>query len=143
MLQGWDKSMSTGVQLVDSEHQGWFQQADRLNQALQDGKGREEIDKILKFVGDYVVTHFAHEEKIMADYRCPVADANKAAHNKFIGRFKDLQTKYEKSGASSAMAIEIQDLLRNWLVEHIRTIDSKLLDCVNGGSVAKQPALSK
>jgi hemerythrin len=140
MLKGWDSSMATGVQLVDSEHQGWFAQADRLNQALQDGKGRDEIDKILKFVGDYIVTHFAHEEKIMADYRCPVADANKAAHNKFINKFMELQTRYAKSGASSSMAIEIHDLLRSWLVEHIRTIDSKLLACVNG---AKEPALSK
>jgi hemerythrin len=143
MSTGWDPSMATSVPQVDSEHQEWFRQADRLNQALMEGKGRDEIEKILNFVGDYVVTHFAHEEKIMADYSCSVADANKAAHTKFIGRYMELQSRYAQAGASSSLAIEIHDLLKKWLIEHITHIDIHLLPCANSGKQTPSPAMSK
>lgn len=136
MATAWTESMSTGVPLVDNEHKELFRQVDRLNKAMLEGKGRDEIGKILEFVGDYVVTHFAHEEKIMADSRCPAAEANKAAHNKFIGKLMDVRTRFAKAGTSSSLAIEIHDELKKWLIEHIHQIDTKLLDCV------KKPAMA-
>jgi hemerythrin len=136
MATAWTESMTTGVPLVDNEHKELFRQVDLLNKAMMEGKGRDEIEKILKFVGDYVITHFAHEEKIMADNRCPVADANKAAHSKFIGKLMDFQKRFAQAGSSSSLAIEIHDVLKKWLIEHIHQIDTKLLDCV------KKPAMA-
>jgi hemerythrin len=143
MATAWNESMTTGVPLVDNEHQELFRQVDKLNQAMLQGKGRDDIKKILDFVGDYVVTHFAHEEKIMEDYRCPIANANKAAHSKFIGKLMELQTRFAGSGASSGLAIEIHDILRNWLIEHINQIDIQLLACTKTAAKNASPAMSK
>jgi hemerythrin len=140
MATGWDITMTTGVPQVDNEHKELFRQVANLGQAMQEGKGRDEIGKILNFVGDYVVSHFAHEEKFMADYRCPVAEANKTAHNQFIAKFKDLLRRFESAGATSGMTLEINDTLKNWLVQHIRQIDTQLLACTKAGK--KEPALA-
>ena len=94
----WDISMTTGVTQVDNEHKELFRQVANLGQAMLEGKGRDEIGKILNFVGDYVVSHFAHEEKFMADYRCPAAEANETAHNQFIAKLEDLQKRFESGG---------------------------------------------
>jgi hemerythrin len=140
MSSGWDVSMTTGVPQVDNEHKELFRQVANLNQAMREGKGRNEIGKILNFVGDYVVSHFAHEEKFMEDYRCPIAEANKAAHNQLIAKFKELQSRFESVGNSSALTLEIHDTLKNWLVQHIRQIDTQLLACTIAGK--KEPALA-
>jgi hemerythrin len=140
MAAGWDVSMSTGVPSVDAEHQELFRQVANLTQAMCDGKGRNEIGTILNFVGDYVVSHFAKEEKIMDQYRCPVAAANKAAHNQFIAKFKELQTRFESAGASSSLTLEISNTLTNWLIQHIRQIDVQLLPCTK--TAKKDPAMA-
>jgi hemerythrin len=143
MLSGWDPSMATGVPQVDNEHQEWFRQAGRLNQALRDGKGRDDIEHILNFIGDYIVTHFAHEEKVMDDYNCPSSETNKTAHTKFIGKFKELQSRYAKAGANNSLAIEIHDLMMYWLNDHITYIDIHLLPCVTAEKYASLQAMSK
>jgi hemerythrin len=132
--------MTTGVPSVDNEHKELFKQVDALNQAMSQGKGRDEIGKILNFVGDYVVKHFANEEKFMEQYNCPVAEANKAAHNKCIATFKELQARFNASGSNSALTLEIHDTLKKWLVNHIRDIDTKLLACTKPAK--KEPSLA-
>lgn len=140
MTSGWDVSMTTGVPSVDSEHKELFRQVEALNQAMREGKGRNEIGKILNFVGDYVVSHFANEEKAMDQYRCSAAQANKQAHNQLIAKFKELQNRFESVGASSVLTLEIHDTLKNWLVQHIRQIDTQLLACTKAGK--NEPALA-
>jgi hemerythrin len=143
MAFGWDVSMTTGVPSVDNEHKELFKQVDSLTQAMREGKGRDEIGKILNFVGDYVVKHFANEEKAMEQYRCPVAEANKAAHKQCIAVFKDLQTRFSSAGANSSLTIEIHDTLKKWLVNHIRDIDTKLLSCAKPAKKEPELAMSK
>jgi hemerythrin len=140
MSAGWDVSMTTGVPLVDNEHKELFRQVENLHRAMREGKGRREIGKILDFVGDYVVSHFAHEEQMMDQYRCPAAEANKAAHNQLIAKFKELQTRFESAGASSSLTLEIHDTLKNWLTQHIHKIDTQLLACMTNAK--KEPALA-
>ena len=143
MSAGWDVSMTTGVPQVDNEHKELFRQVASLNQAMREGKGRHEIGKILDFVGNYIVSHFAHEEKFMEDYRCPIAAANKAAHNQFIDKFKELQNRFESVGATSVLTLEINDTLRNWLVQHILQIDTQLLAYTKTAKKEPAPAMSK
>jgi hemerythrin len=140
MATGWDKTMETGVPQVDNEHRELFRQIANLNKAMSEGQGRNEIGNILNFLGEYVLSHFAHEEKHMDTYKCPAAVANKAAHAQFIAKFKDLKTRFESSGGNSSLTIEINDTLQNWLVQHIRQIDVQLLPCTK--TAKKEPALA-
>ena len=111
MATAWNESMTTACRWSDNEHQELFRQVDKLNQAMLQGKGRDEIEKILDFVGDYVVTHFAHEEKIMADYRCPVADAEQSGpHQVHRQSSWNFQTRFAASAPAAALAIEIHDV---------------------------------
>jgi hemerythrin len=126
MKSAWDPALATGVNLVDNEHKEIFRQAALLHQAMSEGKGREELAKIINFVDDYIVTHFSHEEKVMDQYRCPVAEMNKQAHTNFIVKFKALKTKFEAAGASTTLVLDIAKTINDWLVQHIKQIDSQL-----------------
>jgi hemerythrin len=141
MQTAWNSSLATGVNTVDTEHQEIFRQVAMMNQAMIDGKGQAELKKIIDFVDDYIVTHFSHEEKIMNDYRCPVAEANKQAHTKFIANFKTLKQKFDAKGASSSLVLDISSMISDWLINHIKQIDSQLGKCKP--DAAKAPALAR
>jgi hemerythrin len=139
MQSAWNPSLSTGVNLVDTEHKEIFRQAALLHQAMADGQGRDEVKKIIDFVDDYIVTHFSHEEKVMDQYHCPVAEINKQAHTQFIAKFKALKQKFDSSGANSSLVLDIASTINDWLIQHIKQIDSQLSNCTTD---PKKPALS-
>jgi hemerythrin len=129
MLSAWNPSLATKVVLVDNEHQEIFRQAAMLNQAMIDGKGRQELKKLVDFIDDYIVTHFSHEEKVMDQYQCSVAEVNKQAHSRFIAKFKELKAKFDGQGANTSLVLDISTMINNWLIEHIKQIDSQLSNC--------------
>jgi hemerythrin-like metal-binding protein len=141
MQSAWNPSLAVGVSTVDNEHQEIFRQVALMHQAMADGKGQAELKKIIDFVDDYIVTHFSHEEKLMNEYRCPVAEANKQAHNTFITNFKILKTKFDAKGANSSLVLDISSMISDWLIKHIHQIDSQLGKCKPGAS--KSPALAR
>jgi hemerythrin len=138
MNSAWTPALATGVNQVDTEHIEIFRQAALLRQAMTEGKGRDELKKIVDFVDDYIVTHFSHEEKVMDQYHCPVAEINKQAHTKFIAKFKALKAKFDASGTSTTLVLEIASTINDWLIQHIKQIDSQLAACTKPAS--KQPA---
>jgi hemerythrin len=138
MQTAWTPTLATGVNSVDTEHQEIFRQAALLSQAMTEGKGRQEIAKIVDFVDDYIVSHFAQEEKIMEQYHCPVAEINKQAHTKFIAAFKSLKEKFNAQGASTTLVLDISNTISDWLIGHIKQIDSQLAKCTKPAS--KEPA---
>ena len=50
MPVAWDPSMATGVTHVDQQHQELFRQVAALGEAMKQGRGRDEIARILDFL---------------------------------------------------------------------------------------------
>jgi len=121
--------MTTGVPEVDSQHKELFRQLALLTDAMKNGQGRTKIEEILDFLGDYVLQHFAAEEKHMDEMACPAAAANKLAHGEFCATFKKFRQRFDEVGAQSSLVLEICDTLSKWLVEHIGKIDTQLATC--------------
>ncbi|MHB1035965.1 MAG: bacteriohemerythrin [Pirellulales bacterium] len=132
MPLAWEPTMTTGVRSVDDQHKELFRQVAALKDAMSQGKGRDEIARVLGFLGDYVVKHFSEEERVMARYACPAAAANKAAHAAFLAKFKELRARFDTAGAGPALVLETFDVVTKWLVEHIHKIDTQLLASVAG-----------
>lgn len=135
MAISWDKSLSTGLSDIDAQHQDLIRQINSLSAAMAAGKGREELGRMLDYLGKYAIDHFAKEEAAMTRYRCPVAEANKQAHQQFVARFKELRAKFAAQGAQASMAIDIYSEMSNWLIKHIRGIDVQLAKVVGGQTV--------
>jgi len=129
MPASWTQAMATGVNEVDNQHKELFRQLALLSDAMKSGQGRAKIEEILDFLGDYVVRHFAAEEKQMDEMACPAAEANKRAHAEFCATFKALRQRFDQEGAQTTLVLEISNTLSNWLVEHIAKIDTQLNAC--------------
>lgn len=126
MAISWDITMSTGIPRIDSQHQELIRKLNALLDAMQKGRGKEEIGKLLGFLGEYAIKHFSDEEAEMERLQCPAAVANRIAHQQFIKRFTEFRDRFNQEGASPRIIIEVQKSLVDWVVMHIRGVDTKL-----------------
>lgn len=128
MLFMWDESLATGSATIDRQHRRLIAQVTGLADAMKQGKGRQEIEAVLDHLGQYVVEHFAEEEKLMDELKCPAAAVNKRAHTQFLKKYGELKTRFEHAGAGPTLVLEMYGVLSTWLLEHIQGIDLQLRD---------------
>lgn len=108
------------------------------------GTATEKLMQQLEFLGNYATAHFSHEEGIMDQHRCPAAGKNKAAHTKFLSDYQILAAQARAGAATSRLAIQLKQMLADWLAGHICKIDTNLRGCHPAEpfktSIAKVPA---
>jgi len=126
MAIAWNDSMSTGVTEIDNQHKELIGMLNSLSDTMRSGKGKDEIEKILLFAGDYAQKHFECEEQYFVDYDCPAGPENKAGHDYFLTRFTELMGDFHQQGGSFALVMKIYTELSNWLIQHILGVDTKL-----------------
>jgi hemerythrin len=126
----WDADrMSTGVGSIDEQHQQLIQMINDLHDACHRGAGKEDMSRMMGFLGDYVQTHFSHEEDVMEQTLCPARAKNKLAHVKFVQEFQKLAAAFEKKGETTTLLLQLRQLVAGWLTNHICSIDTQLRTC--------------
>ena len=141
----WDAAqMSTGVESVDAQHQELIERINELHSACLAGTAREDLLKLVGFLGDYAQSHFRHEEELMQSHQCPARGKNKAAHAQFLRDYEKLVELIQRDGATTTLVLQVKELLGNWLKNHICSVDTQLRACAgNGCSSRKNPVASK
>ncbi|MBS4025837.1 MAG: bacteriohemerythrin [Clostridia bacterium] len=122
----WTEDLAVGVDKIDSQHQELFSRINKLLDACNQGKGRETVDEIIKFLEDYVVTHFTLEEEHMAKYAYSGYSDHKEQHYQFINSFSKLKEKIEREGVGSHISIYTNQIVVDWLQDHITKTDKAL-----------------
>lgn len=124
----WSETLATGVTKIDEQHKELFTRVNSLLEAMSQGKGKEEIGKVVKFLGDYVVGHFSMEEALMDKENYPDKINHKAQHKAFINEFQQIKKELETGSPSTIALIQTQRKIVDWLTNHIGATDKKLGD---------------
>jgi len=122
----WTEDLSVGVDLIDEQHKLWFEKANQLYKAGQEGRAKEFIIEMFDFLDDYTKQHFKDEEKYMEKIKYPQIDAQKKAHAAFIADLAKLKKDYNESGGNIVLIINANKMILNWLTQHIRNMDKKI-----------------
>ncbi len=122
----WTPNLSVGVQAIDDQHKVWFEKAEKLFEAGKNQQAKEYIGELLGFLEDYTKKHFADEEKYMQSISYPEINMQKQAHASFTGQLAKIRTDYEKSGNNILVILNANQLVVNWLTQHISTMDKKI-----------------
>ena len=134
MALKWDaRTMSTGVDEIDAQHQELFDHLNEFFRLMHLGKGAVGLEEFMDFLGQYAAWHFKHEEGCMLEHRCPAAAANKQAHSQFITIFKGYRNRLLSEGPTTSLVIEVQQKVSDWVRNHIVGTDTKLRECVRSG----------
>ncbi|MDK2936622.1 MAG: hemerythrin [Eubacteriaceae bacterium] len=122
----WTPELSVGVENIDSQHKIWFEKADKLFEAGKSGKSKDYIVQMLDFLDDYTKQHFRDEEAYMTKINYPELAAQKTAHQNFIGELSKIKMEYAKSGGNISLIINANQMIVNWLTQHISNMDKKI-----------------
>jgi len=121
----WTQMLAVGDPTIDKQHQELFERINRLLEACSVGKGVEEVKETIRFLGDYVVTHFQTEEKMMRETNYPDYLKHKAAHDKFVESLSELNESIQQEGGNVKTVIVTNRLVISWLNTHIMNVDKQ------------------
>ena len=111
----WDNSLESGVPVIDFEHKELIVNLS----ALKNESDPEGVRDMLKFLEEYVVKHFAHEQVMHKRSNYPKTDEHRKAHEQFVQTFLALEKEYLEKGSNPDMLQRVIVAVENWLRDHI------------------------
>jgi len=117
-----------GNEQIDEEHKELFQRINDLHEAISSKRERADIEMILAFLEDYVISHFGMEERMMIKTSYPKFSIHREKHTYFIEEFIRIRNGFTSGPESETFeyAKQIGLLLRDWLIHHIQVFDKEL-----------------
>ncbi|QJB57102.1 bacteriohemerythrin [Pseudodesulfovibrio sp. zrk46] len=122
-LVSWTNKLAMGIDSIDNQHKTLVKLINELNRAMRNKESASVIQRIVAGLKDYVVTHFAYEEKLFALHRYPETEEHKAIHTQFVEKVGDFELALQSGKA--VVSIEVMNFLKDWLVEHIMGTDKQ------------------
>jgi hemerythrin len=123
-----DPLLLTGLDAIDDQHRELFARIGQLVEASKNHRSREEVVRLLEFLGGYVVDHFAAEEQIMQEVSYPRLGGHRAEHLQFVKELGILRHELKSEGPSNLFVIRVGNRVTEWLREHIYRTDRILAD---------------
>jgi hemerythrin len=118
----WSDEFSTGIQVIDRQHQHIVGYINRLCDAHSGAVPRDEIRHIFDDLVDYTLTHFTFEETLLANGNPRSLRTHKQTHEVFSDKVRTLRSQFHKQGG---MSLELSRLLVSWLFDHILHDDKR------------------
>lgn len=122
----WSTDLETGHETIDDQHRHLFEIANRLQEAaLADESDAETVADTIYELTDYVIQHFNDEEGLMAEKGYPGLSAHIALHEHLTAETMMLTARY--FNGEELAATKIAPFLADWLTNHIRAEDMRLI----------------
>lgn len=123
----------TGITVLDEQHTQLFQLAEQAKALLKDENMLykcDDLQKILKGLRDYTLSHFVTEEAYMADASYAKLDSHRQLHQQFIQKLNELDEAVASIslGNQDTILFELADYLTKWLLQHILNTDKQMIN---------------
>ena len=115
----WREHLSVGMAEIDDQHKLLFDKFNAFLAACDNGSSAEEVIRLFTFLGTYVVTHFADEERLMQQVGFPDFDKHRELHQEFTGQVDALRERLKSEGPSQRRVSSASLTMTGWLIEHI------------------------
>jgi hemerythrin len=117
----WDNRLAFNIAEIDSQHQKLVAMVNDLNTAMQQGKGKDVVGRILDGLVSYTQYHFDAEEKLMDQHGYPESPTHKTEHVAFVKKVGDFKGEYDRG--KLGLSIGVMTFLSDWLKGHIMVTD--------------------
>lgn len=122
----WNETLAVGVAEIDNQHKELFERMNQLLEACNQGKGKLAVSDMITFLEDYVLEHFAAEEKLQRTSGYPDYAAHKAMHVDYLKSVATLKQQLEQHGPTLPFVISVNKTVVDWLTNHISKVDKGL-----------------
>lgn len=118
----WDNTMSVGVDILDEDHQRLLDMFNGLLRTNVATRSKDDLQALLGGLREYTKVHFSREEEMMRQHDYPNLDTHLAAHRYFVDEIAKLSEEFD-NGHAMMLRIDLILLLKEWLIEHIQSVD--------------------
>lgn len=118
----------TGISVIDKEHRELFRIIGDVQRLIADEYMNDKYDEIIHLIDelkDYTKFHFEDEEEYMKNINYPGLEAQKRAHDAFVGRLEEINLGEVDENQQDTLE-ELMGFLTEWLVNHILNSDKKI-----------------
>lgn len=119
----WNDNLNIGILQIDVQHKNLVNMLNQLYEAMSSGKGREVIEKIVKEMAGYTISHFGTEEKLMQQHGYPEYPQHKKEHELFVQKVQEFSSEIQKGNL--IISSNVANFLKEWLIKHIQGTDKK------------------
>lgn len=120
-LMTWNSKYSVGVKHLDGQHTVLFGLLNDLHAAMLKGEAQSMTGPLLRKLVDYTHTHFAAEEKMLAESKYPGLAEHKIKHRDLIKQVEDYASRFDRGEIT--LNLHLMNFLRDWLTNHIQKTD--------------------
>jgi hemerythrin len=129
-LIAWDDSISLNIGEIDEQHKQLVKIINELFDAMKNARGFDVLEDILARLVDYTEYHFSTEEKYFDQFRHIESEPHKEEHRFFIKQVNELKKAFDegqmkRDGSDRVLTVDLWNLLKNWLINHIQISDQK------------------
>ncbi|MBF0606128.1 MAG: bacteriohemerythrin [Candidatus Magnetobacterium sp. LHC-1] len=124
----WTNDLSVGVDSIDNQHKELIAIINNLLNAINRGDSKDEIQKVVTFLKQYVETHFTMEETLMKRIKYPKDKylEHEKQHTDFWETYNELIGEFKKSPGSLFMVTKIKNVLVGWFTNHVNKTDKAI-----------------
>jgi hemerythrin len=116
----WNRSLETGIGVIDAQHRRIVTYINELEEARR-AKDRLRVGSVIEQLIDYTQSHFGFEESLMEEAGYRFLRPHQKVHELFIRRVTDFTVRAAKG---EDIAEELHKMLTTWLLNHIANEDS-------------------
>jgi hemerythrin len=121
----WREEYRVGVSEIDAQHRRLIELIATFYQGLAARESAHAaLHSLLSGLLDYTRYHFATEERLMEKSAFPLSRSHREQHAAFVAKIVDMVDRH--TGGGLVLSIEATVFLREWLTDHILSIDKRL-----------------
>jgi hemerythrin len=128
MSLDWQEDLATGIENIDNQHREIFARFALFSAACSDGKGGDELLRLMNFLSEYTVEHIRDEEEAMSAAEYPRLAEQEKEHAAFLDGFVRLRKLVEENGPSQEIILNEKRAMIRWLINHICHVDRAFAD---------------
>lgn len=126
-LMSWTKDLESGINIIDDQHKRIIDFINELDDACRTGN-TDETNHVMEGLLNYTVTHFEFEESLQEKAGYQYLKAHQRIHELFMKKVAAIR---ERAGKGEDVAPELLNLLKSWLVSHIKGEDRDYVESVS------------
>ncbi len=122
----WNDDLKIGINEIDTQHKKLVDLLNELYDAMQAGKSKEVMGKVIIELSNYTITHFSNEERYFKQFGYVDIEDHMLAHKSFINKIKGFRNDFQAGDIS--VSSEMMRYLKDWITKHINVSDRKYVE---------------
>lgn len=123
-IAGWTDQLLVGNDMIDADHRHLFALANAVHAGMQRPGHEDNVRAVLDDLMTYAREHFAREEALMTETRCPGHTEHVVEHRLLRYHLRNLHNRYV--AGDRGLSEDLQIFIDRWLARHIMTADLRL-----------------